>query len=448
MLGESVSGAGVTGRSADGVGVFGAGGGAAGRFEGTVEVSGPLRVDAIAPMAADVLQVQKGLRVDGAITTPQLAGTSVDDTPVVGTSSNGTGVQGVSTTGRGVHGTSTGGPGVHGVSTSNAGVVAESTNSVGVRARSEKSNAVLAVSTDQTGVIGISTNGTAVRGQSNNGHGVHGINTGPGTTGAGVLGQSTNGAGVRGLSSSEYGAGVEGAGTYGPGIQGTSTYGPAVWGKSQSQDGVTGVSAQGVGVRGASTSNVGVLGSSTSSYGVWGSSGPSGYAGFFTDRVHVTGTLTQGGGGFKIDHPLDPANRYLTHSFVESPEMKNVYDGVSTLDAEGQATVELPAWFEALNRDYRYQLTPLGGAAPHLHISRELAENGFAIAGGEPRMRVSWQVTGVRRDAWSGLHPVNVEEDKPAGERGYYLHPEAHGQPAERAVARLGEPGESAIPVP
>jgi hypothetical protein len=44
---------------------------------------------------------------------------------------------------------------------------------------------------------------------------------------------------------------------------------------------------------------------------------------------------------FRIDHPLDPANKYLNHSAVESPDMKNIYDGVVTLDADGEAVVEL-----------------------------------------------------------------------------------------------------------
>ena len=49
-------------------------------------------------------------------------------------------------------------------------------------------------------------------------------------------------------------------------------------------------------------------------------------------NVDVIGTLSKGGGSFKIDHPLDPANKYLYHSFVESPDMKNMYDGNVTTD--------------------------------------------------------------------------------------------------------------------
>ena len=43
--------------------------------------------------------------------------------------------------------------------------------------------------------------------------------------------------------------------------------------------------------------------------------------------------------------------------------MKNIYDGVVTLDVYGEAEVQLPAWFEALNTDFRYQLTAIGASA-------------------------------------------------------------------------------------
>ena len=61
---------------------------------------------------------------------------------------------------------------------------------------------------------------------------------------------------------------------------------------------------------------------------------PSSYAGYFSGNVKVTGnldvdgTLSKAAGAFRINHPLSPATRYLQHSFVESPDMKNIYDGV------------------------------------------------------------------------------------------------------------------------
>ena len=138
----------------------------------------------------------------------------------------------------------------------------------------------------------------------------------------------------------------------------------------------------------------------------------------------VDGAVSKGGGSFKIDHPLDPENKTLSHSFVESPDMMNIYNGNATLDAFGRAVVTMPEWFETLNRDFRYQLTCIGGFAP-VYIAREVRGNSFKIAGGKPGMKVSWQVTGVRQDAYANAHRIPVEQDKPAAERGTYLHPDA-----------------------
>ncbi len=167
-------------------------------------------------------------------------------------------------------------------------------------------------------------------------------------------------------------------------------------------------------------SNVGVHGKTNSS---------SGYGGYFEGRTHVQGEFTASVKQFKVDHPLDPANRYLYHTSVESPDMKNVYDGLAALDANGEAWVTLPDWFEALNRDFRYQLTPLGRPGPNLHIAQEIQNNRFQIAGGVPDMKVSWQVTGIRHDPYAEAHRSPVEQDKPAHERGTYLYPEGYGQP-------------------
>jgi hypothetical protein len=137
---------------------------------------------------------------------------------------------------------------------------------------------------------------------------------------------------------------------------------------------------------------------------------------------------------FKIDHPLDPENKYLVHSCVESDEMMNVYNGNVTLDARGEAWVEMPEWFEALNQDFRYQLTPIGAPGPNLYVAEEIGGNRFQIAGGEPGMKVSWQVTGVRHDPLAVASRMLVEQDKPANEVGKYMHPEAYGMPVTMGV--------------
>jgi hypothetical protein len=149
-------------------------------------------------------------------------------------------------------------------------------------------------------------------------------------------------------------------------------------------------------------------------------------AGYFSGNVTVTGTLSKGGGSFKIDHPLDPENKYLYHSFVESPDMMNIYNGNAVLDSRGEAWVELPEWFGALNRDFRYQLTCIGGFAP-VYVAEKISNNRFKIAGGEPHMEISWQVTGIRQDAFANAHRIPVEEEKTGEERGMYLHPTEHG---------------------
>jgi hypothetical protein len=137
--------------------------------------------------------------------------------------------------------------------------------------------------------------------------------------------------------------------------------------------------------------------------------------------------------GSMVDHPLDPANKFLSHSFVESPDMKTIHDGVVTLDSAGAATVELPEWFEAVNRDIRYQLTPIGEYAP-LFIRSKVKGGRFSIAGGAAGQEVSWQVTGIRQDAWADAHRIRVEKPKTGAVKGRYLHPEEHGQAPTKGI--------------
>ncbi len=164
--------------------------------------------------------------------------------------------------------------------------------------------------------------------------------------------------------------------------------------------------------------NFGVYGASgaTSSFGV-------GYAGYFDGDVQVTGSLSKAMGTFKIDHPLDPANKYLYHSFVESPDMMNVYNGNATTDASGYVTVTLPDYFEALNKDFRYQLTVIGGTFAQAIISKKVSGNKFQIRTSEPNTEVSWQVTGIRHDAYADAHRVKPEVEKEAMNKGKYLNP-------------------------
>jgi trimeric autotransporter adhesin len=233
------------------------------------------------------------------------------------------------------------------------------------------------------------------------------------------------------------------------GATGVSGYEGAATGAVYGVNGGT-PSTNGTGVAGAATATsgatVGVYGSSASASGTAGffnnSAGGTiitgavnntaefqvdGHGnGFFNGNLTVMGTLSKGGGSFKIDDPLDPENKYLSHSFVESPDMMNIYNGLIRLDARGEAWVVLPDYFEALNRDFRYQLTSVGAPQPRLYIAREVKANRFKIAGGKPNAKVSWQLTGIRQDAWANAHRIPTEEEKPAQERGTYLHPELY----------------------
>jgi hypothetical protein len=251
--------------------------------------------------------------------------------------------------------------------------------------------------------------------------------------GYGVSGKSDRWVGVKGQSNSGYG------------VNGESNSFHGVLGKSQSNTGVFGVSNSSYGVAGASDDGYGVAGGSSNSAGLYGQSFKD-YAAILDGKVKITGNLEKAGGSFKIDHPLDPANKYLCHSFVESPDMKNVYDGVVVLDRKGKAEIELPDWFGMLNKDFRYQLTAIGAPGPNLYIAEKISDtttsnknnnSHFKIAGGTSGMEVSWQVTGIRKDPWANANRIRVEEDKPDKERGYYLHPDLHSQPEENGISHL-----------
>ena len=159
-----------------------------------------------------------------------------------------------------------------------------------------------------------------------------------------------------------------------------------------------------------------------------------GYAGYFNGNVSVQGTLSKTAGSFMIDHPLDPDNKYLVHSFVESPDMKNIYDGVITTDANGEATVTMPEWFQALNMDFRYQLTCINQFAQAI-IYKEISGNQFIIKTDKPSVKVSWQVTGTRNDVYARERRLPVEKEKAPGDKGKYIYPQGYGFGQERSIA-------------
>jgi hypothetical protein len=345
----------------------------------------------------------------------------------------GTGVQGESSTGIGVYASSSSGNGVYATSATASGVEGHSGTGIGVYASSIGGRGVYATSDSGAGVESHSTSGFGVYGASTSASGVEGHST----SGFGVYGASTSAAGVEGHSSS--GSGVYGGSTSGFGVFGESSGAglSGVYGISHSSSGSGVVGETYVGSLYGTPKGAGVTGiahvGGTSIHGI--AVDGAGEAGFFDGDVDITTDLhVSGTKNFKIDHPLDPTNRYLVHASIESPDVKNLYDGNITTDANGDAAVTLPTYFEALNRDFRYQLTAIGQFAQAI-VSSKIKGNQFTIKTDKPNVEVSWQVTGIRQDAYMKAHPMVVEQDKPANERGTYQHPELFGQPEEKGLS-------------
>jgi hypothetical protein len=281
---------------------------------------------------------------------------------------------------------------------SGAAIRAQGNQNTGLEARTANANAygVDAVHTATTGVAYAVAGETA----STSGRGVLGLATAASGSTIGVLGQSasTSGRGVFGTADASSG----------------ETYG--VWGQA------------------FSTGGRGVLGwalGSGATRGVWGiGQSASGFGVYSTGNAHVIGNLTVSGTkSFQVDHPLDPANRYLRHHCTEGAEALTHYSGNVTLDASGTAEVALPAWFAGVNEEVRYGLTPLGAAMPELHVAGEVTDNRFTIAGGPPGGRVSWQLS-CRRRGVDGP----IELDKPEHEKGSYVNPRLYGQPEAKSL--------------
>jgi hypothetical protein len=197
----------------------------------------------------------------------------------------------------------------------------------------------------------------------------------------------------------------------------------------------------GVGVSGTGTGTSGV------NYGVTGDTdSPIGFAGYFGAKVYVAGNLDVDGtysfsaSHRRIDHPLDPANKYLNHDSIESSESLNIYSGNAQLDSRGEAWVTLPDWFDSLNQDMRYHLTSIRAPSPNLYVAEEVHHNRFKIAGGQPGAKVSWQLTGVRHDPYTRQRPLVVEQTKPTMERGTYIFPQGYGQPTHKSPGTAYHP--------
>jgi hypothetical protein len=211
------------------------------------------------------------------------------------------------------------------------------------------------------------------------------------------------------------------------GMEGRGVYGNAT--------GMWGYGVYGTATNSGQVSNYGgyFVASGVNGRGVYGSAPLTGYAGYFHGNVYATGTLNAGSKLFKIDHPLDPANKFLNHSSVESSEMMNIYNGNIVTDENGNANIQLPDWFEALNKDFRYQLTVIGEFAQAI-VNEEINSNKFSIKTNKPNIKVSWQVTGIRHDAYANENMLVVEEEKLDKDRGKYLHPTSFNLPLTAGI--------------
>jgi hypothetical protein len=303
-----------------------------------------------------------------------------------------------------------------------------------------------------------SGNGHGIQGISVSGYGVVGVATQTIGQTIGVVGNTLspdgyavsgwnlaatgNAVGVVGRTNSPSGIGMQGFGYYG--IYGSSAKGIGVYGTT------SGVGQFSIyGKHNSSPSTYGALGyynyilPVAFEYGVYGaSSSEYGMAGYFVGPVGVTGNLSvTGNKTFKIDHPLDPANKYLYHSCVESPDRMNIYNGNVVTDGSGSAVVTLPDYFEGLTIDYRSQLTVLGQFAQVI-IENKIQNNHFTIRTDKPNVEVSWQVTGVRNDEYAKQHPFVVEEEKEEFAKGKYLMPELFGKPKDKGIhyVKIEEP--------
>ncbi len=272
---------------------------------------------------------------------------------------------------------------------------------------------------------------------------------------ASYSGGTADAAAIEGRSVPDDGWGIGGkfeGGYYGiyanaPSPTGSSGYHTGVFGRSA---GTAATGAYNIGVEGDAGGglyNTGVNGyayhsgvSGAHAYGVYGTAsfadGYGAWAGYFdgwttcNGTLEVAGTLIKPAGSFRIDHPLDPEHKFLQHSFVESPDMKNIYDGNVTTDSKGDAVVTMPDWFSALNTDFRYQLTVIGEFAQAI-VKEKITGNHFSIKTDKPNVEVSWQVTGIRQDAYANAHRIEVEVPKKPQELGRYIDPVAFGKAPE-----------------
>jgi hypothetical protein len=130
-------------------------------------------------------------------------------------------------------------------------------------------------------------------------------------------------------------------------------------------------------------------------------------------NLNITGSISAGVKSFKIDHPLDAENKLLHHASIESDEMINIYNGRATTNSDGFVAIQLQDWMNALNKDFKYQLTVVGKDFSHAIVWEEIDEKGsFIVKTSSPKTTVCWQVIGTRHDKYAAEHPLQVVTEK------------------------------------
>jgi hypothetical protein len=352
----------------------------------------------------------------------------------------------------GIHGSSNDNYGISGTSNTSYGLFGESAGSNGLYARTYAAGkyAILAGFTNNnSNFCGLSSDSYALY--------ANGPSYFNGTMGIGVTSPAAK-LDVNGGSGTGSPVGIHGSANDNYGVYGTSNSSFGVYGES----GATAVRARTYNPSGwavfadYSTSSTNFCALSSGNYSLYANGpvflngsvvggafvlGSGGITSFISGNLHVAGDFDASGSkDFLIDHPLDPANKTLTHSCIESNERLLMYSGTVVTDGNGEATIDLPSYFEALNINYRYQLTIVGGGFAQSRVSKEINDNRFSIQTDKPNIKVCWLVIGDRNDAYSRAHPLVVEEEKKGEDRGKYLAPELYGQPADRAIGYVPHP--------
>jgi hypothetical protein len=123
--------------------------------------------------------------------------------------------------------------------------------------------------------------------------------------------------------------------------------------------------------------------------------------------VWVKGTLTKGGGSFRIDHPLPEKKDtyHLYHSFIEGPKADLIYRGKINL-VNGTASVNIDevstmteGTFELLTRDAQCFVNNLSGWDL---VKGNITGNILTITSQntESTDEISWMVVAERNDEW------------------------------------------------